>query len=108
MFFINKNYTVIFFTSTFHFLLLQRIQSFHQSLERAFRPFDGGGVGEANPFVAERREKRTRDNGDAVIFGKISSKRFGIIPAFGLEIFSHVDEGIISLANDVLEFISQK
>src|ERR1700752_3073236 len=95
-------------SSTFYFLFLQRIQPLHQPLERAFGSFDGCGVGETNPFAAEGREERTRDNRDSMIFGEILTEGFCVHPAFGLEIFSYIDEGVISLANDMLEFISQK
>src|SRR5690349_4754771 len=81
-------------------LLFQTLQSFYQSGKRPFCSFDGCGIREANPFAAEGREECARDNGNSMIFGEISSERFRIRPAFGLDRISDVDEGVISLADD--------
>jgi len=48
-------------------LCFHRIQSFYQPAECAFCPFDGGGIGETDPFATKRREERAGDNGNAMI-----------------------------------------
>ena len=92
--------------SFFFFLLfLQSFQPFHQPFERAFGSFGGRGIREADPVIAEGREERAGDDGDAMILGKILSEWFAIRPAFGLDEFTDIDEGVISLADDVLELM---
>ena len=95
----------IFPLSSFSYLFFQTFQAFHQSLERAFGSFGGGGIGEADPVVAERGEECAGDDGNAVIFGKVLSERFAVSPTFGFDKFTDIHEGVITFANDVLHSV---
>src|SRR5690606_12067532 len=86
-------------------LPLQRCQPGGEALDRAARPLDRRGVGEAHPVRAKPREVRARHNRHAPLLRQVLAKLGAVGHACRAQPLADLDESVVALAENGLEAV---